>query len=487
MSSRSVPVLKTTAYLASNYYLKEDCPIMPTPDPARVLTFHPSRDDPAALKAFLSSTFQRYKEQTQTVGILLAHGINTTSPPKRIHPLVEHQGQQPGSAGVPRPSCLPVARDTSKKRKASSLVPRNSFKYHADTTYPAFPAPVMPGTRSPDTTQYPVKTTKKAKKQTVGPVKLSTATRCSLLRAKQAIDTRAPDPELEAPPDETEVQKRRRLERINGRRKRTKKLIEIDQLHEQVGALTNRNQNVKRDNDALRQARDALRRALLLRDRKVAGATENIKTAVAVASKALQRFANKPTASEEEEDKGESHCMMAASVPNKYHQKSFMHQKREKSQRLVPQLLQRQQRQHQELRMPASSLRAACSLRILPPPPQQPPSNSYHDLLRSSLTLQQQQRLASLSTTSRNIMFLNQTQHQPKTGDIDGRPSPALLRRRPAAAPGGGPIESLLLQQHRSDMQGQLALLAAMVRFAPPRHDLSNDHNPHSEEDHKQA
>ena len=71
-------------------------------------------------------------------------------------------------------------------------------------------------------------------------VGLTAFARASLIRAKQ-IDTQAPDPELYAPPNETEDERRRRLERINGRRKRAKKLIEIDQLNEQVVELSDEN------------------------------------------------------------------------------------------------------------------------------------------------------------------------------------------------------------------------------------------------------
>jgi hypothetical protein len=87
---------------------------------------------------------------------------------------------------------------------------------------------------------------------------LDSIARASLLRAS-TIDIHAPDPEQDAPPDETPVAKRRRLERINGRRKRTKKLIEIDSLNEQLVALVDRNNRLKSENVEIRKNIDTIK------------------------------------------------------------------------------------------------------------------------------------------------------------------------------------------------------------------------------------
>lgn len=61
------------------------------------------------------------------------------------------------------------------------------------------------------------------------------------------------DPETKAPPGETELEKRRRRERVNGRRKRAKKMIEINYLQERQTSLTDSNAQLKVENEELRR------------------------------------------------------------------------------------------------------------------------------------------------------------------------------------------------------------------------------------------
>lgn len=72
-------------------------------------------------------------------------------------------------------------------------------------------------------------------------------------KARTLINIHAPDPEQDSPPGETEDERRRRKERINGRRKRAKKIIEIEQLDFQVLDLATRNETLKAENKAFRE------------------------------------------------------------------------------------------------------------------------------------------------------------------------------------------------------------------------------------------
>lgn len=72
-------------------------------------------------------------------------------------------------------------------------------------------------------------------------------------KARTVINIHGPDPEQESPPGETEDERRRRKERINGRRKRAKKIIEIEQLDYQVMDLNGRNETLKAENEAFRK------------------------------------------------------------------------------------------------------------------------------------------------------------------------------------------------------------------------------------------
>ncbi|CAB9518254.1 expressed unknown protein [Seminavis robusta] len=72
-------------------------------------------------------------------------------------------------------------------------------------------------------------------------------------RSRTTVDPNAPDPEQDSPPGETEEERRRRKERVNGRRKRAKKLFHLEQLDAQVLDLTNRNEAMRAENDAFRR------------------------------------------------------------------------------------------------------------------------------------------------------------------------------------------------------------------------------------------
>lgn len=87
---------------------------------------------------------------------------------------------------------------------------------------------------------------------------LNSIARASFLRAK-TLDIHAPDPERNAPPNETATQKRRRIERINGRRKRARKLIEMDSLNERLVNSVNTNKRLKTENSDLLRKIDAVK------------------------------------------------------------------------------------------------------------------------------------------------------------------------------------------------------------------------------------
>ena len=425
------------------------------------LTFHPSRDDPAALKAFLKSICQDYEDRKHTKSLL---GVDVGSS-RKATPMPAAQSAEETATPQGNPTSNQVVKPNTNTIQSQNIAYIKQAQAEAQATASPFKAPdglqvkeapqasnppalsTSPRKRAPVTTSKTHACPKRAKL-----VKLSTATRSSLLKAKQ-IDTRAPDPELVAPPNETEDARRRRLERINGRRKRTKKLIEIDQLNEQVVDLSQWNKELRRTNHDLRQARDALKRALLQGD-----ATAKEATAAAAAA-ALGLPADPTTVTTDTSTEvTEGDDRIPSNTPQKQQPQHPQHS--EQQQQVPASLLSIQQ--------PPPGQPRFHPPRPLPPQPHrggQPPV-SYQDLLRSL----HPQSIPFLPPTT------NQEQHHHKPDDHlarRARPAPPLWNTQqlqlalggvyspPPRALRGGPESRLWLQHQRHTMQDRLRAMGS--------------------------
>ncbi|CAB9497157.1 expressed unknown protein [Seminavis robusta] len=279
----------------------------------RPLTFRPSVDDRAQLDAFLKDVFKKYLEQR-------SHLLGSSSDQPSLNPSQGQTkeeddrslalrrasmpaataaastnpipaGKQVGTLKQPPPAVLPtkVAQMApaprnprpSKKRKISTLTSSPPTSPEAPDRPPSEPKSSTPAAAgsiwksekgagpkvaaepqdgkseicSPEAKSVPTVNHEFIQRQ------LDSIARASLLRAK-TIDIHAPDPEQDAPPNETPVQKRRRLERINGRRKRAKKLIEIDSLNERLVTLVQENNRLKSENADYRQKIEVIKKNL---------------------------------------------------------------------------------------------------------------------------------------------------------------------------------------------------------------------------------
>jgi len=203
-----------------------DRPTEPRASPGKVqasatatgLTFHPARDDPKRLRAFLRNICEEYAKNS-----IHARAWQRCIPAASSAPRVSSSFSSGLSSGVPlfAPGAITNALHRSSAKVASKADPENSV------------AATM-------------------RRKTV---------RQSLLRVRE-LDMHAPDPEEESPSSETEEDRRRRRERINGRRKRVKKMIEIDALTEQYHKLKGENQELRSENDSLRDRISVLRELL---------------------------------------------------------------------------------------------------------------------------------------------------------------------------------------------------------------------------------
>ena len=89
---------------------------------------------------------------------------------------------------------------------------------------------------------------------------MNSIARAGLLRSTTA-NVHAPDPEQNAPPGETDAQRRRRMDRISGRRKRARKIVELEGLHQQMVDLKERNDRLKRENQGFRDTIAEIKKA----------------------------------------------------------------------------------------------------------------------------------------------------------------------------------------------------------------------------------
>ncbi|CAB9525644.1 expressed unknown protein [Seminavis robusta] len=180
------------------------------PTRSRPLTFRPAIDDPVQLTNFLKGVHQKYLFQRGSILERLS---------------AQSQG---GETALNASAVLPLRPPTAAVASAKGDMSMEASLPVSNREEAEFPP-----------------TTARRRRQRAG-------NNASLLRAK-SIDFHAPDPEQEAPPNETEEERRRRKERINGRRKRAKKMIEIDFLNEQYHKLKGANDKLKSENEAFRE------------------------------------------------------------------------------------------------------------------------------------------------------------------------------------------------------------------------------------------
>ena len=238
-----------------------------SPQRSPSLTFHPARDDPAQLRSFLKAVCEKHARQTESRGN--SSQIDQRGESAHLDDLYR-QFTEPLHAGLavarsldgvapgPLHAGLAVARPLDGGAPTGNVTsPLDSRKRSAVDLHnlppSAPPKPPPPPLESPPIAAMPAPAPR-------GPRRRRRSTnQASLLRAKN-IDFHKPDPEEDSPPNETEDERRRRRERINGRRKRAKKMIEIDFLNEQYHILRNENTRLKNENDGFRERISMLRR-----------------------------------------------------------------------------------------------------------------------------------------------------------------------------------------------------------------------------------
>jgi hypothetical protein len=195
----------------------------------RPLTFQPALDDPDQLKNYLKGVFERHLAERQMQ-------LATTYQPRPAEPSLQRgsvaASQLSASQSIDRPSSGYGTASTSATTESKSKAKMP----------PAASNAVKGSLKHPDS-QGKTKATPRRRTRA--------GNHASLLRAKN-INVYAPDPEEESPPNETDVERRRRKERINGRRKRAKKIIEIDYLNEQYHNLKEENDTLKSENKTLK-------------------------------------------------------------------------------------------------------------------------------------------------------------------------------------------------------------------------------------------
>lgn len=222
------------------------------------LTFHPARDNPAQLRSFLNGVCEKYARQTNR----LQQSSRRTGQPGQSAHLNELYQQIAGQlvhagpihAGLVMARPLPVVAPSA----LSQLGDRKRPAVDLNNPPPAAPRPPEAAVKSNQPESPPMAGMPAPARR--GHRRRST-NQASLLRAKN-IDFHKADPEEESPPNETEDERRRRRERINGRRKRAKKMIEIDFLNEQYHTLRSANTRLKNENDGFRERISMLRQFL---------------------------------------------------------------------------------------------------------------------------------------------------------------------------------------------------------------------------------
>lgn len=246
------------------------------------LTFQPAVDDRGRLMSYLKGVCQRYHAHRQQVLSKIApseaEGKTCIAPPnaqKETKPAAASEPPARSSVATAGPqltgpafSTNPVAAILSSPRPGET---QPAAKQREQPVLPSLKAKrKVPSLSSPPLAPTERKRKAKAttsgngtKKQKKKVPALAPRTNPSVeevrkaairrAKARTLINIHAPDPEQDSPPGETEGERRRRKERINGRRKRAKKLIEIEEMDSQVMDLTTRNEALKAENDAFRQ------------------------------------------------------------------------------------------------------------------------------------------------------------------------------------------------------------------------------------------
>jgi hypothetical protein len=236
------------------------------PSSRRSLTFNPSLDNESDLRSYLRDVLNRYNRQRRN---LLSSSVGAQHHSAGgENPTPSQMGLLPSSGGG-RSRLLTEngSIDLATRLAASATEAAADVKTLSNKKPPPHAAKmtVQKATLKEDRKQHAHDTSAPKKKphkplhRKSSPRRKRNSNQTSILRAK-SIDFLAPDPELEAPPGETADEKRRRLERINGRRKRAKKMIEIDHLNEQYHTLKVENQKLRTENMVIRDRIAMIRR-----------------------------------------------------------------------------------------------------------------------------------------------------------------------------------------------------------------------------------
>lgn len=203
----------------------------------RPLTFQPALDDHNKLKGFLKGVFEKHLSQKQAILGMTDGTQATESTPNPVDTSEGAADSKPAASVMAPP---PRRQSETKMPSKGSISSEDATQLKLAPTAAKIPSDTK---KSPDP---------RAKTTTTPRRRSRAGNNASLLRAR-SIDFHAPDPEEESPPNETEDERRRRKERINGRRKRAKKMIEIDYLNEQYHHLKHENDRLRGENSSMRE------------------------------------------------------------------------------------------------------------------------------------------------------------------------------------------------------------------------------------------
>jgi hypothetical protein len=226
-------------------------------------TFQPGRGDPIELKAFLRNVWDEYNNvrRPQLLAAQLATALDSSQDEAKT-PASDVLNAFDSSAAARRSafvSASGLSTTTGAENNKKSPKRKSSQKRSGKTgkgTPKRNMGEAFGGTRtgrSPSAAAASTATVLSKRKRAPEDFSSAAVARANVLRSAKSIDIHAPDPELEAPPGEAPEERRRRMERINGRRKRAKKLIEMEHLNEQRENLKQQNQHLRTENEEIRE------------------------------------------------------------------------------------------------------------------------------------------------------------------------------------------------------------------------------------------
>ena len=247
------------------------------PESGRPLTFNPSVDDKEQLCAFLKGIYQQYLAQRSPTPQSASIAETQNAPQEDSTAPQGTAATNDAASATGKLNSKESLEQSASTSKTTKKLPAANFledniqsentggKARKRKRESSLPASKQRAARASDPSSSGSRSvagsspTSKRVNHELIEKQLNVIARASLLRAN-TMNINAPDPEQDAPANETPVQKRRRLERINGRRKRARKLIEMDSLNERLVSLVDRNKKLKAENEEFRKKIDGIKR-----------------------------------------------------------------------------------------------------------------------------------------------------------------------------------------------------------------------------------